>query len=50
MGEAGPEARISFLEGGARAQGILAWWVELGPGPSGGQGHVQSWQLWAQGV
>ena len=47
VGEAGLEVRADSLEGRARAQGILGlvpahWWVELSPGPSGGQGHVQS--------
>ena len=53
VGEAGPEARAGSVEGRARPQGILGlvpahWWVELGPGPSGGQGHILRW-LWAQG-
>lgn len=39
--ETGPEARTGFLEGSIQAQRILGlvpahWWVELGPGPSGG--------------
>ena len=54
VSEAGPEAGAGFLEGRARAQEILElvaaqWWVELGPGTSGGQGHVQR-QVWAQKI
>ena len=41
VAEAGPEARTGFLKGSIQAQGILGlvpahWWMELGPGPSGG--------------
>ena len=42
------------MEDRVGAQGVLGlvpthWWVELGPGPSGGQGSVQRW-LWAREV
>ena len=44
--DTGPEARAVSLEGRAGAQGILGplaayWWVELSPGLSGRQSHVQ---------
>jgi len=52
VGKAGPEAKPGFLEGRARDQDFLElkpsfWWLEVFPGSSGGQGHVQRW-LWAQ--
>ena len=38
-----------WLQGpGDRRSSACAWCVGLGPGPSGGRGHVQ-WFLWAQG-
>ena len=48
VNEAGPETTADFLEHRVRAQRILElmpahWWVELDPGSSGGQGHVQRW-------
>lgn len=47
VGGAGSEAKTSFLEGRAGAQGILGLVGEAGP--SGVQGLVQR-QLWAQRV